>query len=65
MFEDEGFTQVQEQGEVPPFEVGIGGSIGGEGHIDGTALRVATIVVVFIGFLILFHVANFRWHIVI
>jgi hypothetical protein len=63
--EDEGYTQVAEMpGGEPPFETGVGGMVGGEVSIDGTPLRVSTIVVGAILLLIVFNRGRFRFHVV-
>lgn len=51
-------------GEVP-FGGGIGGSVGGEVHIDGTPFRLATIVVVGLLILVVFNQGGFRFHVTV
>lgn len=69
MFEDN--TSVYESSYIPaeesapPFGAGIGGEIGGELSIDGTPLRLSTIIIAAILVLILYHYGNFRFHVTI
>lgn len=61
---EEGFTQLPEEA-APPFGAGIGGDVGGEFHIDGTPLRLSTIIIAAVLVLILYHYGNFRFHVTI
>jgi hypothetical protein len=47
------------------FGTGIGGSVGGEVHIDGTPFRVATFVIGFILVLVVFNQGGFRFHVTV
>jgi hypothetical protein len=51
--------------ETPPFETGIGGQVGGEISVDGTPFKVTTIIAGAILICIIFHLGNFRWHVVL
>lgn len=57
-----GSGQIPEEA-APPFGAGIGGSFGGELNIDGTPLRLVTIVGVAILLLVLYHQAGTRFHV--
>lgn len=68
---DEGYAQIPEE-SAPPFganiggEAGVGGlSVGGEGHIDGTPMRVSFIVILALVVLLLLHYADLRFHVTI
>jgi hypothetical protein len=58
-------TQAATMGEAPAFESGVGGSIGGEFHVDGTPMRVATIVIVGVLLLIAWSQTGFRFHVTV
>jgi len=61
MYEDT-FTQ---PAAMDPLEAGVGGSVGGEFHVDGTPMRLATFVIVGILVLIVFNQGGFRFHVTV
>lgn len=61
---EEGFAQIPEEA-APPFGAGIGGELGGEFHVDGTPLRLSTIIIAAVLVLALYHYGNFRFHVTI
>lgn len=65
MFGEDYATQAATQGEAPAFESGVGGSVGGEFHVDGTPMRLATFVIVGVLILVLFNQGGFRFHVTV
>lgn len=63
MYEQE-FSQAATM-ENAPFEEGIGAGVGGEFHVDGTPMRLCTIVVVGVLILVLFNQGGFRFHVTV
>jgi hypothetical protein len=61
---EEGFAQIPEE-SAPPFGAGIGGQVGGEFNIDGTPMRLVTIIIAAGLLVVLYHYADFRWHVTI
>jgi len=66
---DEGFGQIPEEA-APPFGASIGGegtlgpvSAGAGGFIDGTPMRLSAFIILVVIGLILFHYADFRFHV--
>ena len=64
MYQDE-FTQTQEPMEAAPYGPGIGGEVGGEVHIDGTPMRLVTIVGAGILFLVIVNRGGLRFHVAV
>lgn len=64
MYQDE-FSQVQEPMENAPYGPGIGGEVDAGIHIDGTPMRLVTIVGVGILFLVVINRANLRFHVAV
>lgn len=65
MFGEDYATQAATQGEAPGFESGVGGSVGGEFHVDGTPMRLATIIIVSVLLLIVWNQTGFRFHVTV
>lgn len=59
------FTQQGVMTDTPPFEAGIGTEVGGEFHVDGTPMRLATIVIVGVLILVVFNQTGFRFHVTV
>lgn len=59
------FTQVANEGQEAPFEAGVSSDIGGEFHVDGTPMRLCTMVVVGVLVLIVFQQTGFRFHVTV
>lgn len=61
---DEYGYAVQEPGDPAAFSSGVGGSLSGEFHVDGTPMRLATFVIAGIILLVVFNRTGFRFHVV-
>jgi hypothetical protein len=62
---NEEYTQTAAMGETPPFETGVGASVGGEFHVDGTPMRLATFVILGVLILVVFNQGGFRFHVTV
>jgi hypothetical protein len=63
--ENADFTQTATMGETAPFEAGVGTSVTGEFHVDGTPMRLATFVIVGVLILVIFNQGGFRFHVTV
>jgi hypothetical protein len=62
---NEEYSQAATMGGNPPFELGVGGSVGAEYHVDGTPLRLVVGIVVMVAILIALDAGKFRYHVVV
>lgn len=62
---DDVYFQTGVEAEIPPFESGVGGEVGGGVSIDGTPMRVVTLAAIFLGVVIIYHNAKYRFHVTV